>query len=170
MEWIYGSLLILTLLLQFRLLDDLCDRNQDRIDHPERVLVRAQSLTPFQTLLLALILGNLVAISIWREAPRPAVLLALNVFSCLWYPFGRRLMPGAIVHYHVILIKYPTFAYLGGSSPSWPVLVLLYLACCVYEVVHDRRLQRLAGSRLLIALETTAFALVLAYCVLGAPS
>jgi len=50
------------LLLQFRLWDDLEDRDRDRVAHPERVLVLAPP-APFRRALAVLGLGNLVVLA-----------------------------------------------------------------------------------------------------------
>ena len=52
------------LVFQFRLGDDLYDRRRDRFEHPERVLPRAGSTTPFHLLLTLAMTGNLVLIAL----------------------------------------------------------------------------------------------------------
>src|SRR5438128_2339903 len=70
-------LLVLLWLFQLRLEDDLADRERDRRDHPDRVLVRADS-RPFLVLLVLLAAGNTLLTAWLRPTPRWLEFLALN--------------------------------------------------------------------------------------------
>lgn len=140
-------LLAMTMLLQFRLLDDLADRRRDRIDHPNRVMVRASTLRPFLGLLLVCATGSAALI-----ARRPGsmtglvVFLALNVSLLLWYGLFRRWVTARMLAYHVVAAKYPIFVYILGADgrTGWNLLLamaLIYFCFCTYEVLHDRQLQ-----------------------------
>jgi hypothetical protein len=140
----------LGLLAQFRLWDDLADREQDAIDHPSRVLVRTADVANFEVLCTALALGNLLVASL-REPGFTAVALlaALDATFVAWY--GRRLRaprsgvhgPRTAVGDLIRLSKYPVFVAViaAGSSPDPRGLALamlgVYAAACAYEVWHD---------------------------------
>jgi hypothetical protein len=155
-------LLTAALVLQFRLWDDLADRERDRHAYPDRVLARADSLTPFHALLAACFILTGAWIALRDPGPRLAVFLALVGAAALWYGAPRRLRPGGVAGYHVVLCKYPAIAYLvsapaaGGPRPL--VLLLVYLCFCVYEVLHDPRLRPARGALAVLALEMSALA------------
>jgi len=154
-----------SLLFQFRLWDDLADRAHDRVTHPDRVLVRSESVAPFRLLLLVSAAGNLFALLLWHGlAIQLVVLLGLNAAGCVWYRLLRPWLPGPILGYHVVLLKYPAFVFLLGTpAPALPLaMVLVYLGLCVYEVLHDGRLRAVPGARAALAVETVA---LLACCV-----
>ena len=140
-------LLAITMLLQFRLLDDLADRNHDRVHHPNRVIVQAPTLQPF--LGLAVVCAIVSAALIVRGSGSMTgllVFLALNVSLLLWYTLFRRWATSRMLAYHVVAAKYPVFVYLLGTEgrPGWNLLLamaLVYFCFSAYEVLHDRQLQ-----------------------------
>lgn len=150
-------LLVMGWLLQFRLWDDLHDLARDRLDHPERVLVRADSVRAIRWLaaLLGVTNGCLTAgVLSWEVAVAlygPACLLLLG-----WYRVGPA---GGLVHAHVVLLKYPLFVLMlmgGGAALSLPgslVLFLVYLTFLVYELFHDHSLRAARNGRRVLLLE-----------------
>jgi hypothetical protein len=153
-------LLALLWLFQFRLADDLADRERDRLDHPDRVLTRADA-RPFVRLLALLTFGN-VLVTFWlRPWPRGAEFLALAAVFGLWYALPRGQIAGLAV-----LLKYPAFVYL--LSDSWigaGVLLLVYCCFAAYEILHDTRLATVRGTCVILALSlvlmtASAFALL----------
>jgi hypothetical protein len=164
------ALLACTLLVQFRLWDDLSDIEKDRRDHPERVLVRAPSLGPFGGLLWAAFVGSLVLLALCGDLLRLAAFLALNAAFLAWYGGVRHVLPSAVLGYHVVLLKYPVFVFLLSGMPCRPGLLLVaaagvYLGLCVYEVLHDRRLWGLPQARLALTVEAVALLLVAAVLI-----
>jgi hypothetical protein len=150
--------LVVLLLFAFRLWDDLADVRHDRLAYPERLPGRAPSLAPYW-LVLATALLAAGALTAWQTADRLAVFLGLVAGFAAWYGRLRRFCPSAVVAYHVVLIKYPAFAYLAGDAAganavTHPagILAAVYLALCVYEVLHDRRL-RTGPARACLAVE-----------------
>jgi hypothetical protein len=131
----------LLLLGQFRLWDDLADRERDRHAHPERLLVRAGRATPF-----AIVCGMLgainIAIAAYVDGLAAAVfLLLLNAAAAAWYTWrpARRTAAGDLT----LLSKYPAFVMVlasGSSAPSSHVFLtagLIYGCACAFEIWHD---------------------------------
>jgi 4-hydroxybenzoate polyprenyltransferase len=155
-------LLATSLIVQFRIWDDLADRQRDRDRHPERILPAARRLGPFHGLwvVAAAAAGALLALGpcpAWRLSVYGLFGLALG----LWYTAGRRRWTQSLLHYHVVLAKYPVFVYLIGGGTARPlprVLAALsvYLALCAYEVLHDPETAGVPGARRALQAEVAA--------------
>jgi len=131
----------LLLLVEFRLWDDLADRQVDAVHHPERVLVNSSSL-PFIALCTVLAIVNLTA-----AALRPGATLSVSLLACLhavlaaWYwRRTRRTIAGD----QLLLTKYPAFvvAIAGERAAVAPVTIavaaiVLYAVASLYEAWHD---------------------------------
>lgn len=131
------------LIAQFRLWDDLVDRERDRSLHPERVLARARNLTPFVVTLWGLGAVNGAALYALHGGMALSGLLVLHGALGLWYA---RRASSDLVHDHVLLLKYPVFVTLLATPASNPgslalTSVLVYAALCAFEL-----LDRSAGS------------------------
>ena len=157
-----STVLALLLLLQFRLLDDLCDITRDREEHPERVLVRATSLVPFYLLLCTVFLANGIIVTL-QPGPeyRLGAFLLLNATALLWYCRLRFVFTGRIFAYHIVVGKYPAFAYLlgGTGEEGWRLLLaltLVYLCFALYELLHDRSLHTVTGAVTTLNVEFSA--------------
>ncbi len=145
------------LVFQFRLWDDLVDRERDRVSFPDRVLVRGRSLVPFYVFLLLL-----ATVSLFLLYDRAIVyLVALMAFS-FWYRWIAQRVP-SVVRYHAVLLKYPLFTYLA-SSAGVAAMALVYFTFAAYEPLHDRSLRSKAVAFLdivswfvLILLRTSVF-------------
>lgn len=131
------------LLLQFRLWDDLEDRDRDRVTHPGRVLVGA-SPAPFRRALVALGLANLVVLAAARSAAAVAGLAVLDVAFVAAYRL-RAGVPDPVWRFGVLLAKYPIFVGLIAAAIGAPRTLRLalamaagYAAACAYEAFHDR--------------------------------
>lgn len=156
-----GTGLAWLLVLGFRLWDDLADRDEDCARHPERVLAQATSLAPFRVALVVLTLGGAVGLaSLGGVVPRLGLLALVVAGLGVWYGGFRRLWPSPVVHYHVVLGKYPAVVALLGEPPAGvhagralPVLAVVYLALCVYESLHDVRLRVAPGARRALAVD-----------------
>jgi len=122
-----------TLVAQFRVWDDLEDREHDGALHPDRVLSEAATLLPFWGLLTTLVLLNCFLLAFALSAA--AAFLAVCVGYLAWYRLRTRR------GYHLLLLKYPALvtvlALQQGATPHALVLVLIYLTFCIYEVLHD---------------------------------
>jgi len=131
----------LLLLAQFRLWDDLADRERDRVTHPVRVLVRATPVSPFVATCLLLAIVNIVLQAWLRGVGSATALAALDVSASAWYAWrpARRSAATDLV----LLSKYPAFVLLlaAGSTSSPPLVVLsaaaIYGLACAFEIWHD---------------------------------
>jgi hypothetical protein len=140
-RWSLESLLALLLLAQFRLWDDLADRERDRSAHPERVLVRSARVTPFVAVCAGLAFLNVLLLLMWNGAGGAVVLLALDAAAAGWYAWrpDHRTATSDLV----LLGKYPAFALLIAGPSTWFVphawlaALAIYAGACVFEVWHD---------------------------------
>lgn len=156
-----GGVLAYTLVLVFRIEDDLVDLDSDRLRHPGRVLVQASSVSPIVVLALVIAAGDIMIILCQpRPAVRLSVFAAISLFLVLWHFLRARLRAGPLVNAHVLLIKYPVISLL--TCPSWDSLTLhtalpsfgtIYLALCIYEQVHDRAVRESRGGTWIFAAE-----------------
>jgi 4-hydroxybenzoate polyprenyltransferase len=166
--------LALLLVAQFRVWDDLADRERDARAKPHRVLVNAASTAPAVLLCLGLAAAGF-AWSAMRDgaATSLTILIALNGVLAVWYARrGARTTAGD----HVLLAKYPAIVLVaaGARLAAHPARVLLaaaavYLGACVYEAWHDRMAQA-AGSRMLVASEAILLVITLAALSIGGGS
>lgn len=156
-----GCVLAYTLVLVFRIGDDLADLGSDRLRHPHRVLVQAPSVTPIVVLALVIAAGDIMII-LWqpRSSTRLTVFAAISLFLVLWYFLRARLRAGPLASAHVILVKYPVVSLL--TCASWDRLTLhtalpsfgtIYLGMCIYEQVHDRAVRESRGGTWIFAAE-----------------
>ena len=131
------------LLLQFRLWDDLEDRERDRVSHPDRVLVRAAP-TPFRWVLAALGLTNLVVFAAAPSGVAFAGIIALDAGFLAAYRLRARLTDH-VWRFRVLLLKYPAFVGLVATAIGVPrpgplalAMGAMYAAACGFEVFHNR--------------------------------
>jgi hypothetical protein len=144
---LWYALLALPWLLQFRLADDLADRERDRLRHPDRILVRAAPL-PFRVFLGLLTAGNVALAAWWLPPPRWAEYLVLTGLFLAWYALPRHRLPPLAAGLPVLL-KYPAFVHLlrePGAANGW-ALVLVGACFVAHEFLHDPQLQAEAGGR-----------------------
>jgi 4-hydroxybenzoate polyprenyltransferase len=130
---VVDAFMALLLITQFRLWDDLADREYDRRHHPNRILVRAQRTTRFVAICLLLAEINFVALWLRSGVPGVVALGLVNLAAALWYTLrpSRRTAVGDFV----VLAKYPAFV-LILSGGAWGA-VTAYAAACVYEIAHN---------------------------------
>ena len=140
------------LLAQFRIWDDLADRQRDSTMHPNRVLVASRTPGPVVGLGIALLAVN-VAMATQRGALPLAFLGILHAsLGCYYLLRDRRTVLGD----QLLLSKYPVFVLIlaGERLLSAPAAVLLpaaavYAAASAYEAWHDpvSPLAQLLGGR-----------------------
>ena len=151
---VIGCVLAYTLILIFRIADDLADLRSDRLRHPHRVLVQAANVTPIVVLALAIAIADIM-IMLWqpRSGVRLTVFAAISLFLVLWYLVRAHLRAGPLASAHVILVKYPVVSLL--TCAHWDYLTLptalpffgaLYLGMCIYEQLHDRAVRESRGG------------------------
>jgi hypothetical protein len=169
---ISGIGLAYTLVLFFRVWDDLADRGADQPKHPDRVMVRAPSTGAFRVLMAALVL-----LAIALLATRPGSVTGLAVFAILgvtlgiWYSLRTLLGASALVSAHVILLKYPAIAFIAATPPAEHttpavataivVLAAIYLGLCLHELLHDSAVRTARGGALALTVELALLASLL---------
>jgi len=138
------------LVYAFRIWDDLADRARDRREHPDRVTVRAASITPLVLPAIAMWMGGAVLTFIASEARTAWVLVAYTTALGVWY-LTRRSVTG--LGLHLILAKYAAIAVviMGYERAITPrgasVAAIIYLAVCIYEWAHDGAAPAVGGVR-----------------------
>jgi 4-hydroxybenzoate polyprenyltransferase len=131
-------LTLMLVLFQFRLWDDLADRDYDVIHHPHRVLSQYHRASFFYGLVVAAGLTSSVLLSLLGRSIAPFLLLC--VATLFWY--GQ--VPGptrrTILGRHVLLLKYPAFVWLIAPAHPPQLFVsmsIVYVLSAIYEVIHD---------------------------------
>lgn len=139
----YALGLTLLIVIQFRLWDDLADREHDRINHPDRVLSRSP-LGPFRILLAMLAVAALLAASAGGLRPLLALAVLNAVFAGL-YGFVRPRLNAVFWQYPVLLSKYPAIVGIVALAVGTPgprrfalAALLVYAAALAYEAWHTR--------------------------------
>jgi hypothetical protein len=158
---IKSCILAYTLVLFFRIVDDLADLPSDRLRYPGRVLVRAASRTPIVGLALVIALGDvLMMMSQPRPGARIAIFATMALSLGLWYHRRTRLRAGPLAGAHILLLKYPAISLLTCASwdgltlhTTLPWLGAIYLGLCIYEQAHDRAVRESRGARWIFAAE-----------------
>lgn len=153
-----GCVLAYTLILVFRIADDLADLSSDRLRHPDRVLVQASTVTPIIVFALAIAAGDILLML--RQPYSIAAFFALSLFLWLWYHWRARLRAGPLVSAHVVLLKYPVISLLTcahwdklSQHTALPAFGTVYLGLCIYEQVHDRVVRESRGAQWIFAAE-----------------
>lgn len=153
-HWLLAAALALTLTLQFRLWDDIADRDHDRETHPTRVLCHTRDIKPFLIAATALFVLN-GALLAWHHAPgsRPVAYLALCTYLLAWYRFRPVAAQAGMLNSLLVLVKYPVIAWLIGipSTDTDPVLLLsclfsVYLIFIIFEILDDHSLRQIPGA------------------------
>jgi len=164
-------ILVVGLVFQFRLWDDLSDLSEDRVNHPERILCRAESLRPYQLYLALLFSLNFIGTLLIMEVVCPLlVFLSLNVGFFVWYRFRNFYSMAPLVRSHMVLIKYPVFLILvnfGGFAEnkfSFLVLMVLVLICfSIFEILHDSEFRIEKEMKRILFVELSLLSLTLLF-------
>ncbi|HSN14795.1 MAG TPA: hypothetical protein VLT61_09200, partial [Anaeromyxobacteraceae bacterium] len=140
--------LALGLLLQFRLWDDLADRERDAREHPERVLARARRPRAFRLALLACGACNAALVA---AGPKPlealAALALLTGLYLAWYAGLRDRVQAPLLSAHLQVVKYGAFVLIASGWPLRPGprtalgAAIVWLSFCAHELLHDERLR-----------------------------
>lgn len=134
-------LLGISLVVQFRLWDDLEDRDHDRAAHPLRVLVNAPA-EPFRILLLLLTASAITLSAVHRAAV--IATLVLNAAGWCAYRLGRPRISLNGWRFGLLPLKYPGFVTVMAFSLGDIIPVRLAIAAATayvcasgYELLHD---------------------------------
>lgn len=156
---------------QFRLWDDLEDLGFDRVHHPERIVVLSGASHAFWAAEVgSLFLAGAALALISGAAPAIAYAGLVAALGAA-YHLMRRAPQRRLLRAHLVLSKYPAFAFLAAWQPAFqraaPAAALLYLALCVIEIADDPALRGTREARALAAAEAIAIAgIIIAYGVL----
>ncbi len=159
-EYAISAVFGVTLLLQFRLWDQLEEEGARRSTRPWRS-GPATSSSSLHLLLFLIVGGNAayLAFAFGIFSVALGAFLVLNLAMLAWYGGLRRLFPGPVAASQVALLKYPALVYLL-AAPTQPVpepsllvtMALIYLCFSVFELLHDDRLRAASGSVWLVGL------------------
>lgn len=134
-------LLAWLLIAEFRLWDDLTDRERDRVAHPERTLVTAPGVHRFVAMCVALGAMNVAATAALHGVPAAVGLLALHAGTSAYYRW--RPVTRTRTSDLLLLGKYPGFVLLLAQPMATPRplvaagAVAVYAAACAFEIWHD---------------------------------
>ncbi|MCI5222441.1 MAG: hypothetical protein D3924_07175 [Candidatus Electrothrix sp. AR4] len=148
LQWPIMLLLSYSMILQWRLWDDLKDRDHDQEKHPGRLLCQTSDIKPYYTVLLILMLCNGLAVLLYQEnAVRGAAYLATyaaaTLFFFCWYRWRPASAAQGLTNSHLILLKYPLISWLIAGQTQHPlILISVYLSCLALEFSHDRVLRK----------------------------
>lgn len=161
---ILGSLLAATLIAQFRLWDDLADRDYDATLHPQRVLVTTSHVRRFAYLCGLLTLPVAATLGIGYGVEHLAIYGGLLVAMSVLYAAGSTALP-RLLRAHLVLLKYPVFIWLSAQDADplqWArVSAVAYLALCLFELVSDSALRRSIVWRWALAIEAVTLSVLL---------
>jgi hypothetical protein len=154
-----SALLAALLIAQFRLWDDLADRNFDARQYPRRVLVDSMHGERFGILCAGASLPILGLLLTWHEPWRLAVYgLLCTAIGAVYLAALPRLLRA-----HLVLLKYPCFICLAASGAPSQVLLglgtIVWLALAACEMFSDKSLQASKYWRVLAGIECVALAL-----------
>jgi hypothetical protein len=150
------------LIAVFRLRDDLGDRRRDARLHPDRVLVRAGSIEPFERAVVIGLALALLLLALVHGLDRALLLAALAGAFELAYRFD---LPA---RHRWVLLKYPAFVALLGEV-SLAGAALIYLGFAIFERADDPDLRRRSDADARLVAYLLGFA-ALAGFVLGPAS
>ena len=147
-------LLAFMLILQFRLWDDIADRERDRLKHPDRILCQVSDIKPFLVMasVFPLINGLLLAWYHDHIARIPAYLL-LCALLLAWYRLRPSSASPGLLNSALVLLKYPFIAWLVSTTaedPAMPLifscLISVYLIFIIFEILDDPTLGQQHGA------------------------
>lgn len=140
-----GALVLMTLLiLQFRLGDDLADRDRDRAAHPHRVLA-THDTAPFRGLLIVLVVASGAAAFAIGGLLALASIATLDGCALVLYRGVRPHLSDDLWPVVLVATKYPALVALVATIVGEPALNRVLLGClttsvgaCLYEWTHPR--------------------------------
>lgn len=151
-----------TLVLQFRLWDDLESLVSDRIAHPWRLLCRMPDPVLVFRLLPILAAINLAFVyGLSSNWTRPVLLLVLVSLFALGYHLARRVRLRPLGASHLLLLKYPMFVWILSpprvpelSVPLLLAMAAVFLSFAIHEILHDDGLRSAPGAMPLAVAES----------------
>lgn len=153
-HWLLATALALTLTLQFRLWDDIADRDHDMETHPTRVLCHTRDMKPFLITAAALFIFN-GALLAWHTAHSHWLIVYLVLCTGLlaWYRLRPITTQASLLNSQLVLLKYPVIAWLISVPAADTDLELLlsclfsvYLIFIIFEILDDHSLRQIPGA------------------------
>ena len=144
-------LIALALLAQFRLWDDLVDRERDRTAHPQRVVARVEERAALNGAVCLLAASNALGLA-WVHGLSALLGFALLcALTALWY---RSYRARELTHVLVLHLKYPAFVLIIAPAPvqgTAPLIgaAIVYAAVLGFELLEEPRLRSGLGGWLL---------------------
>jgi 4-hydroxybenzoate polyprenyltransferase len=130
----------LALVVAFRIWDDLADRVRDRARHPDRITVRAETITPLWMAAVAIGGGALTSLGLAHGLASVACVAGYAaVLAGVYAVRGSRSAAGD----RILLLKYGVFTLAligfpsGFGSRALAAAAAAFAAACVYEWWHD---------------------------------
>jgi 4-hydroxybenzoate polyprenyltransferase len=133
------ALLAALLIAQFRLWDDLADRDHDHSVHPARVLVNTVFPWVYR---LAVVIAALPIVGLIAMGAAPAIRLTAYAALCLATALIYSAGAGRTWRNQLVLLKYPVFVLLGLAEVSVKAMlaaVAVYLTVSVYDWKTTKR-------------------------------
>ena len=158
-HWVLAATLALTLILQFRLWDDIADRDHDRETHPTRVLCHTRDMKPFLIAAAALFVLNGTFLA-WHPGHSPKLIayLVFCTYLLAWYRLRPIATNARLLNSQLVLLKYPVIGWLIGVPAADTDLALLlsclfsvYLIFIIFEILDDHSLRQLPGAMFSLA-------------------
>ncbi|MDB4423135.1 hypothetical protein N9276_00990 [Rhodopirellula sp.] len=160
--------LAVILVAMFRLWDDLSDVPADRIKHPNRVLSFTTHENLFRRTCMSLGIAAFTTLLLSNPISIVGFGLLTAAFAVYYKLPWRKSWPRA--GYHVLLLKYPCLIVLISMSAVVSIdeqrvilMLLTYVALCVYEVAHDPALRSDSHCRCIAAVEFIAASVLATY-------
>jgi 4-hydroxybenzoate polyprenyltransferase len=138
-EAVVVALLAALLITQFRLWDDIADRDHDRSVHPERVLVNTVFPGVYR---LAVVIATMPIAGLIATGAAPAIRLAAYALLCLATALIYRAGAGTTWRNQLVLLKYPVFVLLCVAQVSVKAMLAaaaVYLTVSVYDWKTTKR-------------------------------
>lgn len=160
------AVLVAALVVQFRLWDDLVDRDHDTVLQPQRVLVATGHVMYFSRFCCLMTLSVAAAIGFVFGIVHLLIYGLLLVAISLLYAIPRAGLPH-LLRAHLVLLKYPVFIWLCVSDVNplqWVYLsTIVYLAVCMFEIMSDAGLRNGVAWRAVVSIEVVAFVVLLIF-------
>jgi 4-hydroxybenzoate polyprenyltransferase len=155
-------------MLALRVMDDLADRDADRVREPARISVDPRAGRPLAAVEIGAAVGSmLLAAASNSAALRLTLLVGLFVAYAVWYRVRPRGNSAMLLNSHVVLLKYPLLAVAASPAPdqlsaihAFAALGVLYLGLCIHETVGDARIRRARGAGPVLVLEVALLAAI----------
>jgi hypothetical protein len=130
--------LLVTLIIVFRLWDDLADRRYDAEFHPKRVTVKIKNITIPGILVSLIFAGVLFIFWLLGEYEKIQVLIVFLLILAVFYSISAENPAFRIIKNQFVLLKYPLILFAASSSlvniNYWTLSILIYIALTLFDL------------------------------------